>query len=80
MGGLLSSSIFLIISTLNLKSGKLMLIASIPMLIDVVLYSSGLYYYSINIAFITGLLFGSVGIAYIYHGLQILIVRNGKSE
>lgn len=80
LGGMLSSSIFLIISTINLKSGKLMLVASVPMLIDVVLYSSGLYDYSINIAFITGLFFGSVGIAYIYHGLQILLERNGKSE
>ena len=79
LGGLLSSFIFLIISTLNLKNGKLILVASIPMLIDVVLYSSGLYDYSINIAFITGLLFGSVGIAYIYGGLQILLERNGKS-
>ena len=57
-----------------------MLVASIPMLFDVVLYSIGIYNYTINTAFITGLFFGSVGIAYIYHGLQILLVRNGKSE
>ena len=80
MGGLLSSSIFLIISTLNLKDGKLMLFASIPMLLDVVLYSSGLYDYSINIAFTTGLFFGSIGIVYIYNGFNILLEKNGKSE
>ncbi len=80
LGGLLSSFIFLFISKVKSKSGKLMILASIPMLVDVILYASGLYNYTINIAFVTGLVFGSVGIAYIYNGLQIILVRNGKSE
>lgn len=80
LGGLLSSFILLFISKTNFKNGKLMLVASLPMLIDVIFYSSNLYNYSVNIAFITGLFFGSIGIAYIYNGLQILLVRNGKSE
>lgn len=78
-GGLISAFIILFVSKLNFKNGKLMLVASAPMLIDVILYSSGLYNYNINIALATGLFFGSVGIAYIYNGLQIIVERNGKS-
>jgi uncharacterized membrane protein len=80
LGGFISSFILLFIAKINLKDGKLIIAASIPMLIDVLLYSSGLYEYSKTIAFITGLLLGSVGIAYIYNGLQILVEKNGKSE
>ena len=79
LGGFLSSFIFLFIAKVNLKNGKLMIAASIPMIIDVLLYSSGLYEYSKTIALITGLLLGSVGIAYIYNGLQILVEKNEKS-
>ncbi len=80
LGGLLSSSILLFTTKINFKDGRLMLAASIPMLVDVLLYSSGFYNYTKSIAFVTGLVFGFVGIAYIYNGLQILLVRNGKSE
>ena len=63
-----------------MKNANLILAASIPMLIDVILYSSGLYDYNKNISFITGLFFGSIGIAYIYNGLKILLERDGKSK
>jgi len=55
-GGFLSSFILLFVSILNLKNAKLIIAGSIPMFIDVVLYSSGLYDYNKTIAFITGLL------------------------
>ncbi len=48
------------------------------MLTDVLLYSFGFYSYSKIIALITGVLFGSVGIVYIYYGLQILLEKNAK--
>ncbi|MCF6270100.1 MAG: DUF2085 domain-containing protein [Melioribacteraceae bacterium] len=80
LGGLLSSFILLFAFKINFKNGKLILAASIPMLVDVLLYSSGFYDYTKSIAFVTGLFFGFIGIAYIYNGLQILLVRNGKSE
>jgi uncharacterized membrane protein len=78
IGGLLSSFILLFISTLKIKNGRLILLAALPMLIDVILYSFGFYTYSETIALITGLFFGSVGIAYIYYGLQILVEKNEK--
>jgi len=46
------------------------------MLIDVLLYSIGIYSYSKYFALITGFLFGFVGIVYIYNGFQILIEKN----
>ena len=48
------------------------------MFIDVLLYSIGFYSYSKTIALITGLLFGFVGIVYIYFGLQKLLGNNAK--
>jgi len=53
-----------------------MIFASFPMLIDVFLYSIGAYNYSKIFAFITGVIFGLVGIVYIYNGFQILIEKN----
>ena len=80
LGGFISSFILLFISKIKLKDGRLIIAASIPMVVDVILYSIGLYKYSKTIALFTGLLLGSIGIAYIYNGLQILVEKNGKSE
>ena len=77
-GGLLSASVLLFIPKLRIKTGKFILLAALPMVADVTLYSSGVYEYSKTIAFITGLLFGSVGIVYIYFGLQKLLDKNEK--
>jgi uncharacterized membrane protein len=79
IGGFISAFILLFVSKVNFKDGKLMIVASIPMAIDVLLYSSGVYNYSKTIALITGLLLGSIGIAYIYNGLQKLVEKNEKS-
>ena len=78
IGGLFSSFFLLFIPTLKIKSGKIILLASLPMFIDVLLYSFGFYSYSKTIALITGLLFGLVGIVYIYFGLQKLLENNAK--
>lgn len=76
IGGFISSFIMLFVSKLNIKNGKILLLTSFPMLIDVLLYSFGIYSYSKYFALITGFLFGFVGIVYIYNGFQILIEKN----
>ena len=76
IGGLAVSLYFIFNSQINIKNGKLIILASVPMVIDVILYKVGLYNYSKIIAFISGAVFGSVGIAYIYNGLQILLDKN----
>ncbi len=78
IGGFFSSFILLFIPTLKIRNGKLILLAALPMLVDVVLYSSGFYEYSKTVALITGVLFGFVGIVYIYYGLQIILENNAK--
>lgn len=78
IGGLFSSLILLAVPSLKVKDGRLIILAALPMLVDVLLYSLGFYNYSKTIALITGLLFGFVGIVYIYYGLQILVEKNAK--
>lgn len=74
--GSLISSIVLVFITLKRKlTLKLLLIFSAPMIIDVFLYSIGIYHYSKVVAFSTGLLFGSVGFLYLYNGLNQLFVE-----
>ena len=73
LGGLLSSFILIFIKIKKIKNGKIIILSALPMLIDVVFYSIGLYSYSKIVALITGFLFGSVGIIYIYNGFQILL-------
>jgi len=54
---------------------KILLIASVPMIIDVLLTTLNIYFYSKLIAFFTGLLLGSVGFFYLYNGLNNLILE-----
>lgn len=75
-GGFISSLILLFVKQLKLKNGKYILLAAIPMLLDVLLYSVGIYTYSKFMALITGFLFGFAGIVYIYNGFQILNEKN----
>jgi uncharacterized membrane protein len=59
--GALFSSIIALTGLIRKTNTKVLLFSSIPMFIDVVLYSFGLYSYSKTIALFTGLLLGSVG-------------------
>lgn len=52
---------------------KILLIAAIPMIADVTLYSLGFYNYSKTLALLTGVLLGSVGFLYFYSALKKLI-------
>lgn len=52
---------------------KTLVIAVIPMIADVTLYSLGFYNYSKTLALLTGVLLGSVGFLYFYSALKKLI-------
>jgi len=79
LGALFSSSIILF-AKLKKVSKRIMIISSVPMFMDVTLYSSGLYSYSKLIALITGLILGSVGFLYIHDAvINILIQKKGKN-
>ena len=65
---------------IKIRNIKYLILAAVPMLIDVVLYSSGVYTYSKSFALFSGFLFGIAGIIYIYNGLQILLVEKNKGE
>lgn len=77
-GSLISSLIFLFIPIFKIKKISYLIIGAVPMFIDVLFYSIGIYNYSKEIAFFSGFLFGIVGIIYIYNGLQILLSKNEK--
>ncbi|MFC2135423.1 DUF2085 domain-containing protein [Bacteroidota bacterium] len=70
IGALLSSFIALFISLKERLGIHILLIAMIPMVLDVIFYTAGLYSYSKSAAFITGFLLGSAGFFYLYYGLE----------
>jgi hypothetical protein len=58
-----------------LTSKKLLLISIIPLLIDVLLVSLGIYSYSKIISFITGMVFGSIIYLFILTEIEKLILE-----
>ena len=80
LGSFISSLILLLVPVIKIRNIIYLLLATIPMVIDVILYSSGIYTYSKNIALFSGTLFGIAGIIYIYNGLQILLVEKEKGK
>ncbi|MCX6168528.1 MAG: DUF2085 domain-containing protein [Ignavibacteriales bacterium] len=75
LGLLLVSMIFLFKDYKRNFPIKFLLYASIPMIADVILYSINIYHYSKPVAFVSGLLLGSVGFLYLYKGLNNLIIE-----
>lgn len=73
LGLLITSLIVLFAIPKNSPRIKFLIIASAPMIADVILYSLNLSHYSKTVAFITGALLGSVGFLYLYAGLNNLI-------
>ncbi len=69
LGFLASSFIFILINIKPRLTLKILIIAAIPMIIDVVATSFGIYSYSKPVAWITGFLLGSVGFLYFYKSL-----------
>jgi len=80
-GGLLSSIIFLFaFRNIPLKVNYIF-VAAIPMLIDIILYSTGIYNYSKIIALGTGLFFGFVVVSFILLSIEnILLKENSKDQ
>lgn len=75
IGGLLSS-IILIFGYKKIISIKLLLLASLPMFVDVFLYGIRLYSYNQYIAFTTGLVLGIIGLIFFYQTLKELYKKN----
>lgn len=78
-GALFFSILFLARINLSITL-KFMLLSSLPMMIDIILYSISIYKYSIFIAFTTGMLLGSTGFIYIRSVLLDFLNKNiGKN-
>ena len=75
LGMFLTSFAFLFKNISYNTNTKYLLFASIPMFLDILLYSMNIYHYSKLIAFLTGSLLGSVGFFYLYNGLKSLILE-----
>ena len=80
IGSLVSALILLVVPFIKVNNIKYLIFASLPMFIDVILYSIGVYTYSKTIALFSGFLFGIAGIIYIYKGLQILLAEKREEE
>ncbi len=78
-GSLISSFILLFLPVIRIHKISYLVIGALPMFIDVILYSIGIYSYSKQIAFFSGFLFGMVGIVYIYNGIQILLKKTEQN-
>jgi len=80
IGSLVSAFILLFVPFIKVSNTKYLILASVPMFVDVILYSIGVYTYSKTIALFSGSLFGIAGIIYIYKGLQILLAKKREEE
>lgn len=80
LGSLFSSLILFFVPIIKITNIKFLIFAIAPMFIDVILYSSGVYTYSRELALFSGILFGIAGIIYIYNGLEILLAENRKGK
>ncbi len=80
LGSFVSALILLFVPIIKVNNIKYLIFASVPMFIDVILYSLGVYTYSKPVALFSGFLFGIAGIIYIYKGLQILLAEKREEE
>ena len=76
--GSLFSSLLILIGKYKNVSTRVLLLSSIPMFLDVLLHSLGLYTYSHNLSLLTGLLLGSVGFIYIQDALIKILLEMKK--
>ncbi len=74
--GALLSIILILFGFYKSLGTKFLLLSSIPMFADVILYSFGFYTYSKWLAFSTGILLGSVGFFYIHSSLLSFFAKN----
>jgi uncharacterized membrane protein len=74
-GGLFSSLLVLLGLKKNIST-KILLLSSIPLILDVILYSISIYNYSNYIALLTGFLLGSIGFIYIHKSVLELLNKD----
>ena len=79
-GGLLSSMIFLFSSRNYSLKVNYLFIAAIPMVLDVILHSTGIYTYSKVIALITGFLFGFVVVSFILFSIEKILLKGNNKD
>jgi uncharacterized membrane protein len=73
MGGFASTFLMLFWYPRSILNIKYLLLAAAPMVVDVALYTIGIYDYSLCTAYLTGFLLGSAGILYIHESIMKLI-------
>ena len=78
LGIFMSSVITLFITVQKTLDIKFLFFASIPLLIDVIFSSLGIYEYSKTAALITGILWGWTAFLYFYNGLENYILEINK--
>ncbi len=74
LGGFLSSFLILLGIKFSINT-KFLLLSSIPIFIDIFLYTIDVYKYSQTIALSTGLLLGSIGFFYIHKAILELLLK-----
>jgi uncharacterized membrane protein len=79
-GALLSSIAIILISNLYFKDLLPLISISAFLLFDVILTSLGFYNYSIEISFITGILFGAILYIYILEILEKFFISNRLTQ
>jgi uncharacterized membrane protein len=78
--GAIISAVVILLLNIKLKfKTKYLYLLSIPMLLDVLFYSTGIYPYNKFIASSTGFLFGSSIFLYILSALEYLLFINQKN-
>jgi len=80
-GAVISISLLFFIKLTKSINIKYLLLASLPIFLDVLFYNLNIYTYSKLIAFSSGILFGSAGFFYIASGIDKFIyeLENSKS-
>ena len=69
-GGLLSSTVFLLTTKSYQLDVNFIFLAALPMAIDVILYSLGVYHYSKITALTTGFFFGFITVSFILSSIE----------
>ncbi|MCZ7601513.1 MAG: DUF2085 domain-containing protein [Melioribacteraceae bacterium] len=73
LGVFITSITLIFIAPKNIIPIKYLFILSIPLLLDVIFVSLGIYNYSKLIALFTGFIFGSAAFYYFYNGIEIFL-------
>lgn len=73
--GIFISSFFSLFNLKLIINAKIFVLSSIPMIIDILLYTFNVYEYSQLIALLTGLLFGIIGYFFIIDSIYLVFTK-----